>query len=184
MNADNPKLNPNRRLARRVRRGATAVEFALTSPILFALCMGAIELSRANMLLNTTAIAATEAARKSIVDGATAADVKAAAMRELGVAGIQTANVVMDPTDIVEDTKQVTVSLTVPVGGKNGYTLARLFLGKAIFKSVTLQREAKTVDSGSESGIRDGLRDDADALKADQELINAAEAAIGGNSGS
>lgn len=142
------------------RQGAVVVEFAITVPLLFAIVMGAIEFSRANMLTHTTAIAATEAARKAIIPGAVAADSKNAAMRELGIAGITEATVELDPPVITDDVDQVTVNLTVPIGGRNGYTLARIFLGRELFKSVTLQREGKDVDVASETAKakKDGVK--------------------------
>jgi Flp pilus assembly protein TadG len=147
----------NRRYALN-RRGATAVEFALTAPILFVLVLGAIEFSRANMLVHTTAIAATEAARASIIPGATAAECKTAGMAELQAVGVSDATLTLDPPEILDDTTQVTVNLSVPLNMKNGYLLPRIFMGKEVFKSVTLQREGKTEDAGREGSSRDGVR--------------------------
>lgn len=146
-----------RRLVR-PRRGAAAVEFAMTAPILFTLVLGAIEFSRANMLVHTTSIAATEAARKSIVAGATASDVRLKALEELRAVGVVDATVTLEPTSIDDDTTQVTVNLTVPVSLRNGYGLSRVFLGRQIFKSVTLQREGKSEAIGAEAAQRDGMQ--------------------------
>jgi hypothetical protein len=140
------------------RRGAAAVEFAMTAPILFALVLGAVEFSRANMLVHTTAIAATEAARQSIIPGATAPEVRLKALEELRMVGVVDANVTLDPAEIVDDTTQVTVNLTVPVSLRNGYGLSRIFLGRQIFKSVTLQREGKTEDIATETVRSDGMQ--------------------------
>ena len=145
---------------RQFRRGAAAVEFALTAPILFTLVMGAIQLSRANMLVHTASIAATEAARRSIVPGATASEVEAAAARELAIVGIAEADVFLDPPVITDDTDQVTVDLTIPLGGRNGYSLARIFLGKNLAKTVTLQREGKTSSVSAEVPKQDGVFDE------------------------
>jgi hypothetical protein len=141
-----------------VRTGAAAVEFAMTAPILFTLVLGAIEFSRSNMLLHTTAIAATEAARASIIPGATAAEVKAAGVRELKAVGITDVKIELDPPEIVDDTAQVTVNITVPVNMKNGYILPRIFLGKEVFKSVTLQREGKNSEVSDETPMREGVK--------------------------
>lgn len=141
------------------RRGAAAVEFALTAPILFVLVLGAIEFSRANMLVHTTAIAATEAARASIIPGATAAECKTAGLAELQAVGISDVTFSMDPPEILDDTTQVTVNLSVPLNMKNGYMLPRIFMGKEVFKSVTLQREGKTEDASLESSAREGVRE-------------------------
>jgi Flp pilus assembly protein TadG len=150
--------NGNRsRCLARVRRGAAAVEFAMTAPILFVMVLGAVEFSRANMLVHTASIAATEAARKSIVAGATAAEVRLKALEELRMIGVVGATVSVDPTEIVEDTTQVTVNLTVPVSLRNGYGLSRIFLGKNVNKNVTLQREGKTEVIATEKVKKDGV---------------------------
>jgi Flp pilus assembly protein TadG len=150
--------NGNRsRCLARVRRGAAAVEFAMTAPILFVMVLGAVEFSRANMLVHTASIAATEAARKSIVAGATAAEVRLKALEELRMIGVVDATVSVDPTEIVEDTTQVTVNLTVPVSLRNGYGLSRIFLGKNVNKNVTLQREGKTEVIATEKVKKDGV---------------------------
>lgn len=141
-----------------LRRGATAVEFALTAPILFMLVLGAIEFSRANILVHTASIAATEAARKSIVPGATSAEVRQAALDQLAIVGIRDATITTEPADIVEDTPQVTVNLSVPVSMRNGYLLPRVFLGRSVFKSVTLQREGKSANVGDEAVQSDGMQ--------------------------
>jgi Flp pilus assembly protein TadG len=134
------------------------VEFALTAPILFGLVLGAIEFSRANMLVQTASIAATEAARKSIIPGTTAAEVRLKALDELSAVGVLDATVNVDPPEIVDDTTQVTVNLSVPVNGRNGYSLSRIFLGKQVFKSVTLQREGKTEEVTTEQVRKDGMQ--------------------------
>jgi hypothetical protein len=132
----------------------------MTAPILFAIVLGAIEFSRANMLVHTTAIAATEAARTSIIAGATANDCRLKALDELRIVGVVDASVVLDPPEIVDDTSQVTVSLRVPVSLRNGYGLSRMFLGKHVFKSVTLQREGKYVDASAETVQAEGVQAD------------------------
>jgi Flp pilus assembly protein TadG len=146
------------RQRRSVARGAAAVEFALTAPILFALVLGAVEFSRANMLVHTASIAATEAARKSIVAGATVQNVRLKALSELANVGVVDATVDVDPPEIVDDTTQVTVNLTVPVTLRNGYGLSRVFLGKQVFKSVTLQREGATEEVATETVQQDGVK--------------------------
>ena len=142
------------------RRGAAAVEFALTAPILFLLVLGAVEFSRANMLVHTASIAATEAARTSIVEGATAKDVRLKALSEMATIGVVDATVDVNPAEIVDDTTQVTVGLTIPVTLRNGYGLSRIFLGKQVFKSVTLQREGAVEEVANETVQSDGVKAD------------------------
>jgi Flp pilus assembly protein TadG len=66
-----PKLNRNH------RRGATAVEFALTAPIFFVFLLSAFEFGWLNVIRHTADNAAYEAARAAIVPGATVADARA-----------------------------------------------------------------------------------------------------------
>lgn len=123
------------------RRGATAVEFALTAPLLFLFVFASIEFSRANMLAHTTKIAATEGARRGIVPGSTVADCKVAAQRELDILGFKGGSITVTPKTITSTTPEVTVTVTVPVDVRNGYVIPKFFLGKSITRSVRLQRE-------------------------------------------
>ncbi len=136
--------------ARSGRRGTTTVEFALTAPILFMLLMGSIEFSRANMLMHTVVVAATEGARRSIIPGATAAECRQAVVSELATVGFTSAEVVIEPVAIRADTPEVTVHVSVPMTGENGFVLPRFLTGARIDKSVTLQREAAVVDPATE----------------------------------
>jgi Flp pilus assembly protein TadG len=96
------------------RRGATAVEFAMTAPLVFLLLFGALELSHANMVFNTTEAAAYEGAREGIVPGASAADCVAAAQRILDISRIRGATISVTPADLATDTNTITVSIAVP----------------------------------------------------------------------
>ncbi|QDS98133.1 TadE/TadG family type IV pilus assembly protein [Adhaeretor mobilis] len=138
-------------------RGVTTVEFALTAPILFLMVFGGIELSRANMLMHTSSIAAMAAARQGIVPGATNAECVAAAQAELDIVGITSFNLEVNPTVMDNGTTQVIANLTVPVNGKNGYFLPQFFVGRSIFKTVTLQREGKhdAIDNETEQSASD-----------------------------
>ncbi len=53
------------------RKGVTAVEFAFVAPIIFALFIGAIEITRLNFIRNSAANAAYEGARKAVTPGST-----------------------------------------------------------------------------------------------------------------
>lgn len=146
------------------RRGITTVEFAFTAPILFLLVFGAIEFTRANQLLHTAGIAATEGARTGIIAGATADDVEQAIATELALVGITNADVLVSPSTITSDTDVVTAGVTVPVDATNGYLTPRFFLGKNVTKVVSMTREAKKTDKNAgkaksqESDVRNGLK--------------------------
>jgi Flp pilus assembly protein TadG len=132
------------------RHGTTTVEFALTAPILFLLVFASIEFSRANMLMQTTTIAAIEGARESIVPGATADDCRNRALSELSALGISSATVTVNPSTLTADTTQVTVRVNVPLDGANAYLLPKFLVGKSVTKEVTLQREGRYDAVGNE----------------------------------
>ncbi|MFK7737246.1 MAG: TadE/TadG family type IV pilus assembly protein [Pirellulaceae bacterium] len=104
----------SRRTSEAQRRGATVVEFALTAPILFMLLFGALELGHANMILNVSEAAAYEGAREGIVPGASAAEVRAAAQRILGISNIRGAAIQVNPANLALETDTIRVDITVP----------------------------------------------------------------------
>ena len=118
------------------RRGAVAIEFALTIPILFLMLMGALELGHANMVLNTTEAACYEGARVGIVPGTTAAECVAATQRLLDVSKIKDATISITPADLTTRTEAVTIRVVVPYR-TNAITVP-LFT-----RSLTIQRECK-----------------------------------------
>jgi Flp pilus assembly protein TadG len=105
---------PNHDGRRTRRRGAAAVEFALTAPILFTLLFAALELGRANLIRQTANNAAYEAARLCVVPGATAADGEAKGQQVLRSIGVRSATVDIQPDPILNTTPQVTATVTVP----------------------------------------------------------------------
>ncbi len=94
--------------------GVAAVEFALTAPLVFLLLFGALELSHANMVYNSTEAAAYEGARCGIVPGASAAECIAAAQRILAIAKITGAEVQVVPSDLKTVTQTIRVTINVP----------------------------------------------------------------------
>ncbi len=69
------------------RRGAAAVEFAITAPIFFLFLLAAFEFGWLNVIRHTADSAAYEAARTAMVPGATAADATAKATGLLNIVG-------------------------------------------------------------------------------------------------
>ena len=61
-------------MARRPRRGAAAVEFALIAPLLFLLIFGMIEFGRAVMVQQILTNASREGARRAILEQTTLSD--------------------------------------------------------------------------------------------------------------
>ena len=127
-------------LFRNRRRGALTVEFALTVPILFLFVLGAVELSRANMIRNSAENAAYEAARRGIIPGASADAARQEAQTVLRAVGIRNATINVSPAVILPDTPQITVTVDVPMNS-NGLIVPRYLRDQSITRSITLNRE-------------------------------------------
>ncbi len=124
-----------------LRRGATAVEFALTVPILFLFVIASFEFSRVVMLRNTIENAACEGARRGIVPGATALACEQSAQELLDIVRVNNATVDATPDPIAPNSEEVTLDITVPLDASNGYLLPRYFLGREIQATITLPRQ-------------------------------------------
>ena len=122
------------------KRGATAVEFALTFPIVIAFFFAAFEICRFSMLSHTVENAVFEAARRGIVPGATSDDCRAEAQRILGTLSLRNASIRVTPEQITRNTDQVTVSIEVPYAG-NAFVPIRLFNGARVQRQLTMVRE-------------------------------------------
>ena len=131
---------PSHNNKRNRRRGATAVEFAITAPVVFLFFFAAYEFSRANMVRHTIEIAAYEGARRGIVPGATAADVSTRVNAVLAPSGMGGAIVSLTPSVIDRSTREVTVNVEVPLDG-NGWILPRFVGGLSLESASTLARE-------------------------------------------
>ncbi len=131
----------NKTAKRRRRRGATAVEFAITAPILLLFVFASFEFSRVMMLRNTVENAACEGARRGIVPGATALACEQSAQQLLDIVGVDNATVDAAPDPILPDSEEVTVDVTVPLDASNGYLLPKYFLGREIHATITLPRQ-------------------------------------------
>ena len=125
---------------KRQRSGATAVEFAIVCPILFMILFACIEIGLAHMILHTTEAAAYEAARTAIIPGKTAQDATAAARRILGTAGVRTADIQLNPSNLATSTRQVTV--TISTRYRDNLAMPTFFVNDdPIIKRCVLQRE-------------------------------------------
>jgi len=122
------------------RAGATAVEFALTLPILLLFLFGTFELSRGNMMINTTEGAAYEAARVAIIPGSSAEEVELAARQTLVTAGIKNFDFQMTPENLNTDSETVSVQLSVSFADNS--LLVPAFLKNTTFvRTCVLNRE-------------------------------------------
>ena len=98
-------------------KGALTVEFALTLPVLLMILFAAYELGRANMLRNTAEAAAYEGARRGIVPGRDADDVRDTVNFVLSTSGIKDADVRITPSEITLASESVLVEIDVPMAG-------------------------------------------------------------------
>jgi Flp pilus assembly protein TadG len=122
------------------RRGATAVEFALTAPVFFLLLLAAFEFGWMNVIRHTADNAAYEAARTAMVPGATVAEAKAKANNLLGIVGARSATITVTPSELTPETDQVTVAIDIPMN-ENGLIVPRFTSAKTLHCSSTLRTE-------------------------------------------
>ena len=122
------------------RKGATAVEFALTAPVFFLFLLAAFEFGWLNVIRHTADNAAYEAARTVIVPGATAAEARAKADGLLNIVGARGARVTVTPPVLTTDTDQVTVSIDIPMS-RNGLIVPRFSSRTTLRSSSTLRTE-------------------------------------------
>lgn len=132
---------PCRRLAaRKFRRGAAAVEFALTASVFFVLLFASVECVRAFNVLHTIHNAAYEGARFGIVPGATNTRVVQRADSIIRSIGVNGAQIVVAPSNITPQTTTVAVTVRVPMNS-NGWVTPLLFRNKVLETTMTMRRE-------------------------------------------
>ena len=124
----------------RIKLGMVTVEFAIVAPVFFMFVFAGIEFSRANMIRNSVQNAVYEGARTGIVPGATNAECVAATQSLLDIVGIQQSTIVVTPSNL-DNATTISVSVTAPLDGANGYVFPNFFLGRTISSSITLERE-------------------------------------------
>ena len=107
-----------RRPARRRRRGATVVEFAVVAPLLFLFIFAMIEFGRLVMVEQILTNAAREGARRGILEQSTAAEVETIVSDYLTESSIAGATVSVSPGNFhqVGFGDPVTVTVSVPYG--------------------------------------------------------------------
>jgi Flp pilus assembly protein TadG len=122
------------------RRGAVTVEFAIVAPLVFMVVLGAVELARLNMLVNSMENAAYEGARAGIVPGATVDKVSAGAEEVLTAVGAVNGDVTVEPTVITSLSPTVACTIRIPLDDNTWVT--PLFAGGVVLeRTCTLNRE-------------------------------------------
>ena len=114
------------------RQGAAAVEFAITLPVLLAFFFGLWEYGSTEMIRQTSAVAAFEAARLGTVAGTTEAEMRTEAERILARANIQQATI-----DVSLLSQRSKVDIEVPLDG-NAFVIPMFLQGLTIESSYTL----------------------------------------------
>ena len=170
-------MSHDHRTGAKRRRGATVVEFALAGPILLILFLASVEFSRANVLIHTAQIAASEGARTGIVMGKTAADIRAVVQSELDAVGVRESNILVQPEVLTDATKLITVGVSVPLDERNGYVTPQYFFGDYVFKITAIPRESKN-DPGMDTLLSSAK------TSMQQELVNAANGIESGSESS
>ena len=132
--------NPSRRSSRGTRRGAVAVEFAITASIAIMFFFASFEFCRVSMIRHTVDNAVYEGVRAGIVPGATTSEVVAEASKILRTIGLTDTTIVVTPNTIIDTTPSLTVEITVPIA-KNSIGTALFFGGKEVKRSLTMTRE-------------------------------------------
>lgn len=130
----------NKRTVIDERRGAAAVEFALCAPVFFLIIFALFEFTWMNVIRHTADNAAYEAARAAMVPGASATTATNEANRILRTIGVRGGTVDVSPRVIRPETRNVTVSIRVPMD-RNSLIAPRFTRGRTIDASSTLRTE-------------------------------------------
>lgn len=134
---------PSRRYA---RRGASAVEMALVSPVLVTLLLGMIEGTRLGMVTQLLTTAAREGCRVAVLDGMTQTDVQDRIDAVLTGSGISVDTVTPTCTSPYTWTSApsgtaITVSLSIPYSQVSWLKLSSFFNDATINTSATMSSE-------------------------------------------
>ena len=127
-----------------LRSGATAVEFAMISPILFLCIFAGVEFVRANIIRHTAENAAFCASRAVMVPGATKSEAIDKANAVLAMAGVRDAEIQLDPAVIDESTTHVKTEISIP-RNQNSWGLGTFMKDRAIVVEATLRTERSPV---------------------------------------
>ncbi len=112
------------RSKRAVRRGASAVEFAIVAPLFFVMVLGIIEIGRACMVTELLTEAARRGCRQGVIEGTSSASIQQTAVNFLTSVGIngESANIYVNDTPAGTTSVQsmpayteITVVVTVPI---------------------------------------------------------------------
>ena len=120
--------------------GEMLVEFAIVVPILILMFFAAFESCRVAMVRHTVDNAVYEGCRVAVIPGATADEAESEARKVLRAIGVDKANIHVQPTTFDRATKEVSVSIEVPLD-KNCLVPNQFVTGRTIRRQLTLRRE-------------------------------------------
>lgn len=134
------KLEKVCRLCRKKRRGTSAVEFAFVAPWFFMLVLGMVEFGRAVMVQQIITNASREGARVAVLDGTTTAEVTTKVDDYLTSAGIEGADITVNPNppNTAEYGDPVTVEVSIGFGEVSWVPLPKIPWTNINLKTKTL----------------------------------------------
>ncbi len=124
----------------RQRSGATTVEFALISPLLFMVLLGSLEFARVNQVINAASFASYQGCRQAIIPGGSASMATTESQRVLSANLVTGGTVAVSPSTITNSTSTVTVTVTINLDSVCWIT-PRFTGGRKVVRTCTLTRE-------------------------------------------
>lgn len=121
------------------RRGSVMFEFAIATPLLFFLFVGAFEFCRVAMIRHTVDNAVYEGCRQAAFSDATVGAARAKAESILGELGLHGSTIVVSPPTIDAETTAITMTIEVPLEA-NTFVPPQFSGGKTIKRTLTMQR--------------------------------------------
>lgn len=128
----------------RLRKGATAVEFAVCLPVLLTLIFGILEFCRVTQLKQSARLAAFEGARAGISLNASTSDVTTAVSHVMSAVSIPNYTTTISPNPISYSTPSVSVTISLSPS-QNSWITWFVKSSNTITANVTLQREIQAV---------------------------------------
>jgi len=120
---------------RRNRRGAAAVEFALTVPLVFLFFMASIEFGRVYMIRQTLENAVYEAARRGLVPATTDTEIRQTAADMLGSIRVNNPDI-----SIAQDDQSVSVTIELDISDSS-WVPPLFFRGKQLTSTLTMAKD-------------------------------------------
>ena len=126
---------------RRRQSGSTVVEFAIAAPVLFSVIFGAFEFSRLCMFRNLAQDAAYEAARYTMVEGATEQEAITRAEEVMGMMGAREVSVTINDGNGLQSTDAtVKVYVEMPMD-ENAFFTPFVYGDRVIGAEIELRTE-------------------------------------------